>query len=55
VIGLVLADPEVTRRATSVTRKIEPSRASMTVMACGNPTAGERSPKPSVVSATKLK
>ena len=29
--------------------------ASSTVSACGSPTAGERSPKPSVVRATKLK
>ena len=45
----------VTRRATSVTRKTCPSSASSTVSACGSPTDGERSPKPSVVSATKLK
>ena len=45
----------VTSRATSVTRKICPHSASSTVSACGSPTDGERSPNPSVVSATKLK
>ena len=45
----------VTSRATIVTRKICPVSASSTVSPCGRPTAGERSPKPSVVSVTKLK
>jgi hypothetical protein len=45
----------VTSRATSVTRNTWPISASITVSACGSPTAGDRSPNPSVVSATKLK
>ena len=44
----------VTRRATIVTRKIWPRSASIAVSACGRPTEGDRSPKPSVVSVTKL-
>src|SRR4029453_13041503 len=45
----------VTSRETRVTRNTLPRSASRTVNACGSPTEGERSPKPSVVRATKLK
>jgi hypothetical protein len=43
----------VTSRATRVTRKTWPSSASSAVRAWGSPTAGERSPKPRVVSVTE--
>ena len=54
-LGSSCRTQSVTRRATSVTRKTWPNNASSTVSAWGSPTAGERSPKPSVVNATKLK
>src|SRR5262249_40758538 len=45
----------VTRRATIVTRKTWPSRASTATSACSSPRAGDRSPNPGVVKVTKLK